>query len=245
MSVRIARIPRRSALVPAALAVALALAACAGDGYGDGPQGPPDPPRVTGFDPVEARIGEEVRILGRNFGGDPAGFEVRFGQVVATVTAVGETSATFVVPEVLPGQTPVVVSVDGRDSDPAVFTVLGPAFVPNDGNASGRWQRTLLRTAADGACPDPLAEHQIVELRIEDFELTLGEATGDVELDGTWTATGTVVLDDGSSIEISIDARFTIQAGHLAIVGTLVRDHRAPNGTTTCTETYDLLLEPA
>lgn len=246
MSARTDRSPRRPALRAAAIAAAFLVAACAGDGYGDGPQGPPDPPRVTGFDPVEARIGDEVRILGQDFGADPDGFEVRFGLVQATVTSVGETSATFVVPQVLPGNAQVVVSVDGQASEPAVFTVLGPAFVPSDEDeVPGRWERTLIRTAADGSCPDPLPEREVVQLTIDDFHLSLGEASGDVQLDGTWTATGTVLLDDGSSIVVSIDARFTIQNGRLAITGELVRDHRGPDGSTTCVETYDLAMEPA
>lgn len=235
----------RSALRSAAVLAALVLAACSGDGRGAGPQGPPEPPRVTGFDPVEAEIGAEIRVLGRGFGADPEGFEVRFGLVEATVVSVGGTSAVVRVPEVLPGAVPVVVSVDGRTSEQALFTVLGPAFRPPDDEVAGRWERTLIRTEAEGACPDALAESRLVGLRIENAELSLGEASGAVQLDGTWTASGALHFEDGSSVEVSIEARFTIESGRLAIVGELVRVHHAPDGSTTCAETYDLRLDPA
>lgn len=238
------RHPVRLRLLLPAVAGGLILTACSGGGS-TAPSPPETAPRISGLDPVQARAGEEIRILGEGFGTDPSAVDVLFGDEVAGVARAEETTLLVEVPELSPGQVAVRVSVSDRLSNPAVFEVEAPPFIlPPLDSFDGRWQRSLLRTAADGACPDPLPEREVVELEIESAELVLGEAAGTVSFDGTWRATGSIVFDDGSSIRVTIEAHVVIDAGRLAIVGDLVREHLSPEGETTCTETYDLRLDP-
>lgn len=228
-----------------AVAILLAPLACGGGGS-TGPAERTEPPRITRLDPLEGRVGFEVRIFGEGFGTDPEAIEVTFGGERAAVAGIDATSVRAVVPEIEVGQAEVVVTVEGLDSNPGTFRVKAAPFArPPDESMSGRWMRTLVRTAADDGCPDPLPEREVVELRIDSAELVLGEASGEVTFDGTWRATGSVAFDDGSAIRIIIEARFVIESGRLAIVGELVREHLAPDGSTTCTETYDLRLDRA
>lgn len=238
--------PKRSIRPAFSIAVligVLSTTACSG-GASTAPVPVPEPPRITALDPLEGRVGFEVRILGEGFGTDPGAVEVTFAGERAVVSGADETSLRAVVPEVEAGKAEVVVTVEGLDSNPGTFRVraVPPPQLPDE-SMSGRWMRTLVRTAADDGCPDPLPEREVVELRIESAELVLGEASGEVTFDGTWRATGSVAFDDGSAIRITIEARFVIENGRLAVVGELVREHLAPDGATTCTETYDLRLD--
>ncbi len=93
------------------LAVALSLVACAGDGPA---------PAVRLLVPARARAGETVEIQGAGFAG--VGF-VAFGARAGAVTMWEDDRIRVQVPTMPPGATTLVVTVDGRQSEPARFEV--------------------------------------------------------------------------------------------------------------------------
>lgn len=79
------------------------------------------PMTVSGIDPTEAKIGDEVVISGENFGTDPSAVTVLFGEAVAEIKTITETAITVIVPEGN-GDVAVLVLKGDETSDPQMFT---------------------------------------------------------------------------------------------------------------------------
>lgn len=79
------------------------------------------PMKVTGINPTEAKIGDDVVISGENFGTDAAALQVVFGEALATVKSVTETAITATVPDGN-GEVAVIVIKGDETSDPLMFT---------------------------------------------------------------------------------------------------------------------------
>lgn len=81
------------------------------------------PMTVSGIDPTEAKIGDEVVISGENFGTDPSAVTVLFGEAVAEIKTITETAITVIVPEGN-GDVAVLVLKGDETSDPQMFTYV-------------------------------------------------------------------------------------------------------------------------
>lgn len=86
------------------------------------------PPAITSLNPASGIVGQTVTIAGANFGATQASSTVRFNGVAASASAWSNTSITTMVPA---GATsgPVVVTVNGQDSNGVPFTVIPPPSV--------------------------------------------------------------------------------------------------------------------
>jgi hypothetical protein len=118
------RYPQRwSRLGFVVLAVGGLAAACAQDE--EGGTAPETPgPVVTAVAPDSGAVGDTVAIRGRNLGAERGESQVLFARVPAAVVSWSDTLVEAIVPE---GATTgdLVVLVDGRESAPVNFTVIG------------------------------------------------------------------------------------------------------------------------
>lgn len=91
----------------------------------------PVAPLIEGVLPVAGASGALVDIVGERFAGSERA--VAFGGVNAATIGWWERRIQARVPEGLSGQTVVVVTVDGRPSNPFDFLVTSPAPAPDGG----------------------------------------------------------------------------------------------------------------
>lgn len=92
-------------------------------------------PRITSLLPGTGPVGEEVMIVGTNFGVNQTGSTVRFGTVRATTTGWSDTEIVVPVP-VNAATGNVTVTVNGLTSNPLPFTV-GPVVLQIASPTSG------------------------------------------------------------------------------------------------------------
>lgn len=89
-----------------------------------GSSDPEDVPVITSINPPAAGPGDQVTILGDNFGLEPQEVAVKFGDLPAEVTFATNKRIVTIVPDVEPGSSPVVVTVGDLSSAPFSFDVL-------------------------------------------------------------------------------------------------------------------------
>ena len=77
--------------------------------------------KVISIDPVTAPVGEKVVITGENFGSNPMGIKVTFGEAAAQLVTLSETSLTAIVPKG-EGDVEVYVSKGDEKAGPLAFT---------------------------------------------------------------------------------------------------------------------------
>lgn len=116
--------------------VALALAAC-GEVVKVQPDVPPAiAPSLTAVDPPRGIVSAMLTITGENFGDAQGESTVTIGGTAATVQTWSDTSIVAAIPDVLPGDAPVVVMTSGGASDPGSVRVILPPRVYLENNVS-------------------------------------------------------------------------------------------------------------
>jgi hypothetical protein len=90
----------------------------------NGGSGPDEDPSIDAIIPTEAAPGSRVAIAGDNFGDDSTVVQVTFGDLQGEVVTVRNRSVNVLVPTAPPGTVSVRVTVDGRESNDAPFTVV-------------------------------------------------------------------------------------------------------------------------
>ena len=87
-------------------------------------------PSASSISPPAGHPGTAVTISGSNFGATQGNSFVRFGTVTASIMYWSANSISATVPELRPGDSTAIVTVDGRDSAPLRFTVIASAPPP-------------------------------------------------------------------------------------------------------------------
>ncbi|MEX0314365.1 MAG: IPT/TIG domain-containing protein [Allomuricauda sp.] len=102
------------------IAIGLLVLSCSKD---ENPSNPENGPDITSFSPIEGPVGQNIWIMGKNFGDTPADNVVKIGNTVATVTSAKATEIFITVPE---GATTgaISVTVDGKTDTAGTFTVI-------------------------------------------------------------------------------------------------------------------------
>jgi YD repeat-containing protein len=106
---------------------------------------PPPTPVISSLSPASAAFGTPVVISGAYFGPSQGSSTVSFNGFAASPSSWGDTSITVPVP---PGSTsgPVVVSVDGRTSNSATFSVIPAPYISGIAPTAGPANTTVTVT---------------------------------------------------------------------------------------------------
>ena len=112
-------------------------------------------PYISSVLPIDAEVGQTVKISGTNFGTSMGSSAVRFGTTIANPTSWGATSITVAVPAgFTAGDVNVVVQVNSVDSNTATITITGEKIYIEDyeGGAVGSF-----------TAPAPLSGYYVFE----------------------------------------------------------------------------------
>ncbi|SHK32163.1 IPT/TIG domain-containing protein [Reichenbachiella agariperforans] len=146
-------------------------------------------PVLTSLSPTNGYPGAEVVITGENFGESVEAIEVKFDEVVATISEVTNTTITTAVPEgMTEGEVQVNVSREGTAADKTLSYTVNK--IPVD-------VKTAYWTATDGIYRGIISESGVIIIRLyADADENFGSANGiEVDVDG-----GQIYFSDQSNI---------------------------------------------
>ena len=109
--------------------LALALASC-GEVVKSNPDAPAAlPPSLTSIDPPRGTVSTMLTITGENFGDAQDDSTITVGGTAATVQSWSDTAIVAAIPDLFPGDEPVVVTTGGGSTDPETVRVILPPRV--------------------------------------------------------------------------------------------------------------------
>jgi YD repeat-containing protein len=210
------------------------------------------PPAITGLDPTEGPVGTSVTIAGSGFGPFQPSNTVSFNGVAAPITNWTPTGIVAAVPDATTG--PVIVTVNGRSSNSATFTVVttgtmsGVVTRANDASPlSGASIQLLLNGVSQGSTSTATdGSYSVPDLTPGPYDVRVTKSGFSPELrtDVPVVVAQTTTLNLSLSVPGSIAGRITQSDGTTPLAGAAVTVFDGPSdvGHTSTSDTGDYIV---
>lgn len=130
-----------------------------------------NPPELTGVSPGLASVGQEVTLMGYQFGSDPVvTLGVGASAVTAAIRSHDNNTIKITVPRVVPGPTQIHVRTDEGTADPLPFTVQQPAPILTGINPGNGLPGTTVVLTGDYL-------NQLQRVRFDDVEAVVKDSS--------------------------------------------------------------------